>query len=209
MPSADCASASRMFPAALFMARLTPIKAPPQDRGWKAHHPHRGPALNRVQGMTCIVTGGAVGIGHACALRLAGEGAAVAIFDRLDAEGLALVDTITRAGGKAGYWHVDVTREADVARAIDEVADRFGGVDVLVNNAGISGSTRLTHEKSPRPSGTRCRRSTSRASCSAPSTRSRACAAQAGAASSTSRRSTAWSARRTCRPTTRPRARSG
>ena len=136
--------------------------------------------MNRVQGMTCIVTGGAVGIGHACALRLAGEGAAVAIFDRLDAEGLALVDTITRAGGKAGYWHVDVTREADVARAIDEVADRFGGVDVLVNNAGISGSTRLTHEKSPRPSGTRCRRSTSRASCSAPSTRSRACAAQAG-----------------------------
>lgn len=102
--------------------------------------------MNRVQGKTCIVTGGAVGIGHACALRLAGEGAAVAIFDRLDAEGLALVDTITRAGGKAGYWHVDVTREADVARAIDEVADRFGGVDVLVNNAGISGSTRLTHE---------------------------------------------------------------
>ena len=164
--------------------------------------------MNRVQGMTCIVTGGAVGIGHACALRLAGEGAAVAIFDRLDAEGLALVDTITRAGGKAGYWHVDVTREADVARAIDEVADRFGGVDVLVNNAGISGSTRLTHEiteaewdqvqavnvkgvlfcaKHPIPHMRRA----------------------GGAASSTSRRSTAWSARRTCRPTTRPRARSG
>ena len=102
--------------------------------------------MNRVQGKTCIVTGGAVGIGHACVQRLAEEGAAVAIFDRLDAEGEALADVINHAGGKARYWHVDVTREADVAQAIAEVADHFGGVDVLVNNAGISGSTKLTHE---------------------------------------------------------------
>ena len=102
--------------------------------------------MNRVQGKTCIVTGGAVGIGHACVQRLAEEGAAVAIFDRMDGEGQALADAITHNGGNARYWHVDVTREADVARAIDEVADHFGGVDVLVNNAGISGSTKLTHE---------------------------------------------------------------
>ena len=102
--------------------------------------------MNRVKGKTCIVTGGAVGIGHACVQRLAEEGAAVAIFDRMDGEGQALADAITHDGGNARYWHVDVTREADVARAIDEVADHFGGVDVLVNNAGISGSTKLTHE---------------------------------------------------------------
>ena len=102
--------------------------------------------MNRVQGKTCIVTGGAVGIGHACVQRLAEEGAAVAIFDRMDGEGQALADAITHDGGNARYWHVDVTREADVARAIDEVADHFGGVDVLVNNAGISGSTKLTDE---------------------------------------------------------------
>ena len=102
--------------------------------------------MNRVQGKTCIVTGGAVGIGHACVQRLAEEGAAVAVFDRMDGEGQALADAITHDGGNARYWHVDVTREADVARAIDEVADHFGGVDVLVNNAGISGSTKLTHE---------------------------------------------------------------
>ncbi|KGM56289.1 short-chain dehydrogenase [Lysobacter daejeonensis GH1-9] len=102
--------------------------------------------MNRVEGKTCIVTGGAVGIGHACVQRLAEEGAAVAIFDRQDAEGEALANAINHAGGKARYWHVDVTRESDVARAIAEVADHFGGVDVLVNNAGISGSTKLTHE---------------------------------------------------------------
>ena len=102
--------------------------------------------MNRVQGKTCIVTGGAVGIGHACVLRLAEEGGSVAIFDRMDAEGQALADAINHEGGNARYWHVDVSREADVARAIDEVADDFGSVDVLVNNAGISGSTKLTHE---------------------------------------------------------------
>jgi NAD(P)-dependent dehydrogenase (short-subunit alcohol dehydrogenase family) len=102
--------------------------------------------MNRVQGKTCIVTGGAVGIGQACVLRLAEEGASVAIFDRLDGEGQALADGINHEGGNARYWHVDVTREADVARAIDEVAEHFGSVDVLVNNAGISGSTKLTHE---------------------------------------------------------------
>jgi len=102
--------------------------------------------MNRVQGKTCIVTGGAVGIGHACVQRLADEGAAVAIFDRMDAEGQALADALTHEGGMARYWHVDVTREADVATAINEVAEHFGSVDVLVNNAGISGSTKLTHE---------------------------------------------------------------
>ncbi|MGV8942627.1 SDR family NAD(P)-dependent oxidoreductase [Thermomonas sp.] len=102
--------------------------------------------MNRVQGKTCIVTGGGVGIGHACVQRLAEEGAAVAIFDRMDAEGQALADAITHDGGMARYWHVDVTREADVATAINEAAEHFGRVDVLVNNAGISGSTKLTHE---------------------------------------------------------------
>ena len=102
--------------------------------------------MNRVQGKTCIVTGGAVGIGRACVQRLAEEGASVAILDRMDAEGQALADEVTAGGGDAGYWHVDVSKEAEVAAAIDAVAARFGGVDVLVNNAGISGSTRLTHE---------------------------------------------------------------
>ena len=102
--------------------------------------------MNRVQGKTCIVTGGAVGIGRACVQRLAEEGASVAVFDRMDAEGQALVDEVVANGGSARYWHVDVSNEADVAAAIDEAARHFGGLHVLVNNAGISGSTKLTHE---------------------------------------------------------------
>lgn len=102
--------------------------------------------MDRVNGKTCIVTGGAQGIGRACVERLAEEGARVAIFDLHDDEGAALVAALVARGLPAAYWHVDVSSEASVKAAIDAAAERFGGVDVLVNNAGISGSTKLTHE---------------------------------------------------------------
>lgn len=102
--------------------------------------------MQRVQGKTCIVTGGALGIGRACALRLAEEGAAVAVFDILDEAGAALVAELTAKGTKAHYWHVDVSREAMVRLAIDAVAAHFGSVDVLINNAGIAGANKPTHE---------------------------------------------------------------
>ena len=102
--------------------------------------------MHRVKGKTCIVTGAALGIGQACAVRLAEEGAKVALFDLHDAQGEALAASLRGRGADAGYWHVDVADEANVRRAIDEVAARFGGVDVLVNNAGISGASKPTHE---------------------------------------------------------------
>ena len=102
--------------------------------------------MDRVKGKTCIVTGAALGIGRACAERLAEEGGAVALFDLHDAEGEAVAAAIRERGGRARYWHVDVSDEAAVKKAIDEAAAEFGGVHVLVNNAGISGSTKLTHE---------------------------------------------------------------
>lgn len=102
--------------------------------------------MNRVKGKTCIVTGAALGIGHACAERLAEEGGAVALFDLHDAEGEALAAALRAKGARARYWHVDVSNEAQVKAAIDQAAAEFGGVHVLVNNAGISGSTKLTHE---------------------------------------------------------------
>lgn len=99
--------------------------------------------MDRVKGKVCIVTGAALGIGHACAKRLVEEGARVALFDVHDAEGEALAREL---GDAAAYWHVDVSDEAQVAAAIAQVAERFGAVHVLVNNAGISGANKPTHE---------------------------------------------------------------
>ena len=102
--------------------------------------------MDRVRNKVCIVTGGALGIGRACVERLAEEGAKVALFDMLDADGEALVATLRARGVEAMYRHVDVAVEAQVQAAIAAVVERFGALHVLVNNAGISGSTKLTHE---------------------------------------------------------------
>ena len=102
--------------------------------------------MNRVKDKVCIVTGAALGIGRACALRLAQEGARIAMFDVLDIEGEKLVTGLKAQGFDAAYWHVDVASEAEVARAIADVAARFGAVNVLVNNAGIAGANKPTHE---------------------------------------------------------------
>jgi NAD(P)-dependent dehydrogenase (short-subunit alcohol dehydrogenase family) len=77
---------------------------------------------------------------------MAEEGAAVAILDCRDPDGEALAKKLTERGLKAAYWHCDVSREQAVERALDEVADTFGGLTVLVNNAGIAGANKPTHE---------------------------------------------------------------
>ena len=102
--------------------------------------------MNRVSAKTCIITGAAVGIGRGCAIRLAEEGANIALFDVLDEPGHALAAELAARGFPARYWHVDVTSEAAVKAAIDEVAAHFGSVDVLVNNAGVAGANKPTHE---------------------------------------------------------------
>lgn len=102
--------------------------------------------MNRLAGKTGIVTGGAVGIGRACVIRMAEEGARVAIFDVIEQEGVALADEIAAKGGKAAFWKVDVADEAALKSAIDAAAARFGGLQVMVNNAGISGSPRPTDQ---------------------------------------------------------------
>lgn len=102
--------------------------------------------MNRVSAKVCIVTGAAVGIGRACCLRLAGEGARVALFDLDDAHGEALAAELRAGGADARYWHVDVASEADVAAAVDAAVAHFGALHALVNNAGIAGSNKPTHE---------------------------------------------------------------
>jgi NAD(P)-dependent dehydrogenase (short-subunit alcohol dehydrogenase family) len=104
--------------------------------------------MPRLEHKRVIVTGGAVGIGRACVQRMAEEGAKVAIFDVLDTDGRELADRLTALGHTVRYWHVNVTDEHAVQHAINEVADAFGGLDVLVNNAGISGAPTPTDQVS-------------------------------------------------------------
>jgi len=93
--------------------------------------------MGRVNGKVALVTGGASGIGAACAQTLAREGAAVVITDIQDEKGQALVAEITAAGGRARYFRHDVTSEEAWVGVIADVATAHGRLDVLVNNAGI------------------------------------------------------------------------
>ncbi len=84
-----------------------------------------------------IITGGAAGIGRATARRFAEEGARVAIWDVNETAGAEAVSEIQASGAEGHFRRVDVTAAASVEAAAGDVAARWGGADVLVNNAGI------------------------------------------------------------------------
>ncbi len=91
--------------------------------------------MGRVEGKVALVTGGASGIGRACAQLLADEGAAVVVTDVQDDKGRALVGEI--GGAKAFYLHHDVTSEEAWIEVIETIGAKHGRLDILVNNAGI------------------------------------------------------------------------
>ena len=95
-----------------------------------------------------IVTGGAAGIGRATALRFAREGARVAAWDIHDEGSQELVAALEDAGGQGLFGKIDVSSREAVDQATSEVAERWGGVDVLVNNAGIVLDAQLVKWKS-------------------------------------------------------------
>ena len=91
-----------------------------------------------IAGRTALVTGAASGMGRATAHLFADEGAGVAVTD-LNADGVdAVVGEITAAGGSARGWVLDVADREAVERVVGEVGEHFGGLDIVVNNAGIS-----------------------------------------------------------------------
>jgi len=90
-----------------------------------------------LSGRVAVITGAAQGIGAACARRLAGDGAAVALWDVDDARLATLTAELQSAGGRASAHHCDVSCKADVDSALAATLAAHGRVDALVNNAGI------------------------------------------------------------------------
>jgi NAD(P)-dependent dehydrogenase (short-subunit alcohol dehydrogenase family) len=93
-----------------------------------------------------MITGGALGLGRATAIRMAEEGASVAITDLLLDEANILVDQLVARGLLACAWRLDVSNEHDVEQVMCEVTQRFDRIDIVVNNAGIAGPNKPTHE---------------------------------------------------------------
>jgi NAD(P)-dependent dehydrogenase (short-subunit alcohol dehydrogenase family) len=94
----------------------------------------------RLEGKVALITGAASGMGANMARLFAGEGAKVVVADMLDDEGNQVVADITRANGAAIFRHLDVSKEAEWQAAVEATLAEYGKLDILVNDAGLSGS---------------------------------------------------------------------
>ena len=97
----------------------------------------------RLEGKVAFISGGARGMGAVEARMFASEGAKVAIGDILEEEGHRLVEEIVQAGGQAMCLSLDVTSSTQWREALAATTRRFGKLDVLVNNAGVGGYTKV------------------------------------------------------------------
>jgi NAD(P)-dependent dehydrogenase (short-subunit alcohol dehydrogenase family) len=100
--------------------------------------------MGRLDGRIAVVSGAASGIGRAIVLRLAQDGAQLALIDVKDQS--ETVGLVKEQGGKAEAWTCDVTDENQVGSVFDGIGSRFHHVDVLVNNAGILSGRKAWHE---------------------------------------------------------------
>ena len=96
---------------------------------------------NRLQDKVAVITGAASGIGAACARRFAAEGARVVVSDLSEAACASVAEEVGRAGTKFVVAAGDVTSRADTEAIAEAARTAFGGIDVLVNSAGISART--------------------------------------------------------------------
>ena len=105
--------------------------------------PRRAERLMRLRDKIAIVTGAASGFGKGIAQRFAAEGARVVGSDVDAANGERVVREIVDAGGNARFVQGDVSKDADVKRMVEFAVSQYGGLDVVVNNAGT------THRNQP------------------------------------------------------------
>ena len=91
-----------------------------------------------VKGLTVLVTGAASGMGRATARVFATEGANVAVTDHDEQGALTVAKEIAASDGAAKAWKLDVADGDEIKRVVGDVATAFGGLDIIVNNAGIS-----------------------------------------------------------------------
>jgi NAD(P)-dependent dehydrogenase (short-subunit alcohol dehydrogenase family) len=105
--------------------------------------------MGLVEGRVALITGATSGIGRATARRLAEEGAAVVLVARSQEDGQAFEAELEHAGHQACFVAGDVGEDDDVARAVGAGVERFGGLDIVVANAGINGVWAPVEELAP------------------------------------------------------------
>jgi NAD(P)-dependent dehydrogenase (short-subunit alcohol dehydrogenase family) len=104
--------------------------------------------MKRMQNKVVIITGAASGIGYATAYLLAKEGASVALTDIDTSAGQEAVVLLQKQGFSAEFWEMDASHEESVQKTMENIFERFKKINVLVNNAGIIGDNKPTHELS-------------------------------------------------------------
>ena len=100
-----------------------------------------------VTGRVALITGASQGIGRACALALAEGGALIALAARNEEKLAAVAKEIESKGGQAATFRMDVSKEDEVKSAVKAVIERFGKIEILVNNAGVTKDTLLMRMK--------------------------------------------------------------
>ena len=102
----------------------------------------------KIREITCLITGGASGLGEACARNFAKEGAKVSILDFDEERGKNVTAAL---GDSAIFCRADVTDENSVQDAIDKTVDAFGSINVLINCAGVGTPAKVLGKKGPMP----------------------------------------------------------
>ncbi|MCY3922797.1 MAG: SDR family NAD(P)-dependent oxidoreductase, partial [Chloroflexi bacterium] len=93
--------------------------------------------MGKLDGQVALISGAARGQGEAQARLFAREGAAVMLSDVLEAEGRQVAESIIDTGGEAMFHRLDVTEQAGWSEIVALTVERFGGLNILINNAGI------------------------------------------------------------------------